>query len=113
MATGTIVFGDCRYKVSDLPAARTFYSKSFGVEPYFDEPTWVVFQIHDYQLWLEPHNLTGESAYDTTNAFHRASKQTLTFWMVKDVPAICNRFRELGGTIFKAPEKSGPFTEAI
>src|SRR5688500_9398510 len=114
MSTGTIVFGDCRYKVLDLSAAKKFYSKSFGVKPYFDEPTWVVFQIHDYQLWLEPENLKGESVYEATNSFYKPSEhKKLTFWTVEDVQEICNRFKELGGTIFKAPKKSGSFTNAI
>ena len=69
MSTG-IFFRNCRYKVIDLSAAREFYSKSFGVKPYFDEPTWVVFQIHDYQLWLEPNDLEAESVFEATNTFY-------------------------------------------
>ena len=114
MSTGGIFFGDCRYKVSDLPAAKEFYSKSFGVKPYFDEPAWVIFQIHDYQLWLEPDNLTEESVYESSNRYYELSKhRMLTHWIVTDVQEICNRFKELGGTIFKAPHKNGPFIEAI
>lgn len=114
MASGTIVFGNCRYKVSDLSVAKEFYSKSFGLNPYFDEPTWVVFQIHDYQLWLEPENLTGESVYEATDSFYKQSKQIkLTFWAVEDVQAICNRFKQLGGTLNKSPKKNEPFTYAV
>ena len=114
MFTGAIVFGSCRYKVADLSAAKEFYSKCFGVKPYFEEPTWVVFQIHDYQLWLEPDNLTGESVYEATNYFYKASKREgLIFWAVEDVYETCKRFQELGGTILKAPKKTGPFTDAI
>jgi lactoylglutathione lyase len=114
MSTGAIAFGDCRYKVSDLSAAKAFYSKAFGVQPYFEEPTWIIFQIHDYQLWLEPDNLSGESVYESANPFSELSKhKMLTFWAVDDVNAICNRFKELSGTIFKTPKKEGPFTHAI
>jgi len=66
MSTSNIAFGDCRYKVADLLAAKDFYARAFAVPPYFDEPTWVVFQIHTYQLWLEPDNLTADSVYDST-----------------------------------------------
>ena len=114
MSTGTIVFGDCRYKVPDLQAAKKFYSKSFKIKTYFDEPTWIVFLIHDYQLWLEPNNLTGESAYESSNPFYKPLKQIrLTFWVIEDVLATCNRFKELGGNLFKAPKRNGPFTDAI
>jgi extradiol dioxygenase family protein len=115
MSAGFIQFGNCRYKVPDLSAAKMFYCKSFGVTPYFDEPTWVVLQINDYQLWLEPDDLTEDSVYESTDPFYNpASKQTKpTFWVVANVQEICNRFKELGGTIFKAPKKDGPFTYAI
>jgi lactoylglutathione lyase len=113
MSTGTIAFGDFRYKVSDLSAARNFYSRCFGVKPYFDEPTWVVFEIHNYQLWLEPDNLI-ESIYETTNPFYELSKdRKLTYWAVENVEEICNRFRDLGGVILKVPKKDGPFTDAL
>lgn len=51
METGAIHFGDWRYKVPDLLVGKVFYSKCFGVQPYFDEPEWVVFEIKDYKLW--------------------------------------------------------------
>ena len=114
MSTGAIAFGDCRYKVSDLSAAKAFYSKAFGVQPFFEEPTWILFQMNDYQLWLEPDNLSGESVYESTDPFYEISKhRMLTFWAVNDVNATCNRFKELGGTISKAPKVEGPFTNAI
>lgn len=108
MGSGAIVFGNCRYKVSDLLAAKDFYSKAFGSKPYFDEPTWVVFQIHDCQLWLEPDNLTEESVYETTNSFYKSSKQIkLTFWSVPDVQAICNQ--RTGWKPFQVTEKVWTF----
>jgi predicted enzyme related to lactoylglutathione lyase len=107
-------FGNCRYKVADLSAAKEFYSGCFGVEPNFDEPTWVVFEIQDYQLWLEPDSTTEESVYETTDPFYKNANQIrLNFWLVKDVQEICKRFKQLGGTILKAPGKDGPFTKAI
>lgn len=113
MSTG-IFFRNCKYKVIDLSAAKEFYSKSFGVKPYFDEPTWVVFHIHNYELWLEPDNLNGESVYEATNSFNEPSDhKTLTHWTVENVHETCYRFKELGGAIFKVPKKEGPFTDAI
>jgi hypothetical protein len=114
MSGAGIFFGDCRYKVPDLSAARLFYSTCFRVKTYFDEPEWVIFQIHKYQLWLEPQNLTEESVYESTNSWYDPSKDTrLTSWIVDDVQEICKRFKELGGSIFKKPKKDGPFIHAI
>lgn len=113
MSAGTVAFRDCRYKVSDLQAAKEFYSRSFGLKPYFDEPTWVIFQIHDYKLWLEPDNLTEESVYESVNPGYVPSRHILTYWIVQDVHEIAIRFRNFGGIIFKAPKKDGPFTVAI
>lgn len=114
MAASTITFGNCRYKVPNLSAAKDFYAKAFDAKPYFDEPTWIVFQINDHQLWLEPDDLIGESVFETTDPFYRSSKHSkLIYWAVEDVHVICNRFRELGGTIYKPPKKNGPFTDAI
>jgi len=114
MATSNVVFGDWRYKVSDLSAAKEFYSRCFGVAPYFDEPTWVVFGIQNYNLWLEPDTLTIESVYESTHPFYKPSNPVrLNFWQVEDVKVVCDRFKALGGTILKAPGKHGPFTAAV
>lgn len=41
------------YKVSDLPAAKEWYSKVFGVTPYFDESYYVGFNVGGYELGLQ------------------------------------------------------------
>ena len=107
-----INFGDGRYKVSNLEAAKEFYARAFGVEPYFDEPTWVIFQIHDYKLWLEPDDMKEESVYESTSIL-KPSRHLIHFWMVEDVQKIADQFRKLGGTIVKAPKRDRSFTVAI
>jgi len=42
------------YKVSDLEKAKIWYAKAFGIEPYFDEPFYVGFNIKGYELGLLP-----------------------------------------------------------
>ena len=42
------------YKVSDLDAAKAWYTGAFGVAPYFDEPFYVGFNIAGYELGLLP-----------------------------------------------------------
>ena len=42
------------YHVSDLKKAKDWYSKAFEVEPYFDEPFYVGFNVGGYELGLNP-----------------------------------------------------------
>lgn len=42
------------YHVPDLPRARAWYARAFGVEPYFDEPFYVGFNVGGYELGLDP-----------------------------------------------------------
>jgi len=42
------------YKVADLPQARDWYAKAFGIDPYFDESFYVGFNIGGYELGLQP-----------------------------------------------------------
>lgn len=40
--------------VTDLPAAREWYSAALGVQPYFDEPYYVGFRIGEAEFGLDP-----------------------------------------------------------
>ena len=42
------------YPVADITAAKSWYAEVFGVEPYFDEPFYVGFNIAGYELGLVP-----------------------------------------------------------
>jgi lactoylglutathione lyase len=42
------------YFVPDISAAKKWYSDSFGIEPYFDEPYYVGYEIGGYELGLHP-----------------------------------------------------------
>ena len=42
------------YKVSDLATAKAWYKKLFGIEPYFDEPFYVGFNVGGFELGLDP-----------------------------------------------------------
>lgn len=43
------------YRVRDLDAAKAWYAKAFVVQPYFDQPFYVGFEIGGYELGLHPH----------------------------------------------------------
>lgn len=42
----------CIYKVSDMEAAKAWYASVLGIEPYFDNPGYVGFNIGGYELGL-------------------------------------------------------------
>ncbi len=42
------------YKVTDLEKAKAWYKKAFGIEPYFDEPFYVGFNVGGFELGLDP-----------------------------------------------------------
>lgn len=42
------------YRVDDLEAAKTWYAEVLGIEPYFDEPYYVGFNVGGFELGLHP-----------------------------------------------------------
>jgi predicted enzyme related to lactoylglutathione lyase len=42
------------YKVPDLDRAKTWYRELFAIEPYFDEPFYVGFNVGGFELGLDP-----------------------------------------------------------
>jgi predicted enzyme related to lactoylglutathione lyase len=42
------------YPAPDLDRAKAWYQKALGIEPYFDEPYYVGFEVGGYELGLNP-----------------------------------------------------------
>src|SRR6187399_380341 len=42
------------YKVADLEKAKSWYSDMLGIDPYFDEPFYVGYNVGSYELGLDP-----------------------------------------------------------
>ena len=42
------------YKVPDIGKAKEWYTQAFGMEPYFNEPFYVGFNIGGDELGLQP-----------------------------------------------------------
>lgn len=42
------------YPVPDIAAAKSWYAQAFDVDPYFDEPFYVGFDVGGYELGLIP-----------------------------------------------------------
>lgn len=82
------------YKVSDITAAKEWYTKVFHVEPYFDEPYYVGFNVGGYELGIQ--------AEETAKG-----ENVTTFWGVEDIDSEFNRFLELGATAVEKPMNVG------
>lgn len=84
------------YKVPDLATAKAWYAKVFQVQPYFDEPFYVGFNIGGYELGLLP---------DETNL--AKGDNVLTYWGVEDIQSEFNRLIVLGATVHEEPTNVG------
>ena len=42
------------YHAPDLAKAKSWYSKILGIDPYFDQPFYVGFNVGGYELGLDP-----------------------------------------------------------
>ena len=74
------------YKVPNLSEAKAWYTKTFGIAPYFDEPFYVGFQVGGFELGLDP---------DVSN--HGAGAGgSVAYWGVKDLAATLARLGEQG-----------------
>lgn len=76
------------YRVPDLAQAKAWYSRAFGVEPYFDEPFYVGFNIAGYELGLQPEE--GEDGAGAGGA--------VAYWGVENAEVALERLLELRAT---------------
>ena len=84
------------YKVSDITAAKEWYSKILGVEPYFDMPFYVGFNVGGYELGLQPQEDGGAK---TSNV--------VAYWGVDDVQATFDALIASGATAHGEPMDVG------
>lgn len=74
------------YQVSDLEQAKVWFSKALGINPYFDEPFYVGFNVGGYELGLDP---------DSSNAT-AGSSGVVAYWGVESVEESLRQLLELG-----------------
>jgi predicted enzyme related to lactoylglutathione lyase len=70
------------YKVDDLDDAKAWYSALLGIEPYFDQPFYVGYNVGGYELGLDP---------DMTDSIRGTSPAT--YWGVADIAAAIENLR--------------------
>ncbi len=77
------------YQVDDLGRAKEWYSRVLGIEPYFDEPFYVGFNVGGFELGLHPAD--EETPLGAGGA--------LAYWGVEDIAAVVARLAELGAPV--------------
>ena len=83
-------------RVGDMNEARAFYSKAFGVEPYFDEPFYMGWNIQGYELGMVP-----------TEENTKVGNNIETYWGVEDMQAAIDHFVSCGARLTYGPEDVG------
>ena len=81
------------YPAPDLAASRAWFTRVLGIEPYFDEPFYVGFEVGGYELGLDP-------AGDPTTG-------PLTYWGVGDAADALARLLEAGARLHDGVREVG------
>jgi predicted enzyme related to lactoylglutathione lyase len=84
------------YHVPDLAAAKNWYTRAFGVGPYFDQPFYVGFDVGGYELGLNPDVSSGTGAGGT-----------VAYWGVDDIDKAVGHFVGLGAAVVEAAHEVG------
>jgi catechol 2,3-dioxygenase-like lactoylglutathione lyase family enzyme len=71
------------YGVDDLAKAKAWYSTVLAIEPYFDQPFYVGFNVGGFELGLDPNASAGTAG-------------PVAYWRVDDADAALRRLLELG-----------------
>ena len=85
------------YKVGDIAKAKEWYSKAFGVKPYFDQPFYVGFNIGGYELGLQPEN----------NPSTKKTESVVAYWGVSDINKVYTHLLKIGAKENEKPENVG------
>lgn len=83
--------------VPDLTAAKDWYTKAFGLKPYFDEPYYVGFNIAGYELGLQPEE---KPAIAKTTS-------VIAYWGVDDIEHQYQRMLAAGARPLETPNDVG------
>ncbi len=84
------------YHVADLQQAKTWYTKITGIEPYFDMPFYVGFNINGCELGLDP-DMTG-----VTNGNH-----SFVYWSVEEIENCLAQLISDGAVLIDAVKEVG------
>ncbi len=85
------------YHVDDIEKGKAWYSEVLGIDPYFDQPFYVGFNVAGYELGLQP---------DESAAPGRADG-AVAYWGVEDAQAAFQRLIALGATAHEEVQDVG------
>lgn len=85
------------YRAPDLEKAKAWYAEALGIEPYFDQPFYVGFNVGGYELGLDP------DASSTPGGRSGA----VVYWGVSDADESFRRLISLGATERLAVQEVG------
>lgn len=74
------------YPVGDLGKAKEWYSAVLGIEPYFDEPFYVGYEVGGFELGLIPDGAPG-------------AQGSIAYWSVPDADAAIVRFKDMSAPV--------------
>lgn len=75
------------YRTPDLAAAKQWYIKATGQEPYFDQPFYVGFDINGFELGLDP---------DLVHA--GTGNHTVSYWQVDSIDQTIEHLLQIGAS---------------
>jgi len=101
------------YRVTDLDRAKAWYTAAFGVDPYFDEPFYVGFNIGGYELGLDPDTRSGKPGPGGTVAYWGVANinEAVPHFLASGA-SLTSPVRDVGGDI-KVATVTDPFGNEI
>ncbi len=96
MATKFLGLRTLVYHVKDLTAATQWYKGILGIEPYFDTPYYVGFNVGGYELGLHP-----------DERGHTSGDNTAIYWGVENVEETFQSLLAAGATEWEKPNDVG------
>ncbi|MEX2231807.1 MAG: VOC family protein [Cyclobacteriaceae bacterium] len=85
------------YKVGDIDKAKSWYSKILGIQPYFDEPFYVGFNVGGYELGLQPEE----------GMVSQKTGGVTSYWGVENVQRVFDDLVSAGATANEKPQNVG------
>lgn len=85
------------YKVGDINAAKEWYAKAFQIQPYFDEPFYVGFNIAGYELGLQPEDIPTADKVESV----------VSYWGVENINEVYAYLVSIGATENEKPYNVG------
>ncbi len=85
------------HQVSDLDAAKAWYTALLGRPPYFDEPFYVGFSVGGYELGLQP----------SADPDAGQARDAVTYWGVPDAADAYATLLELGAAAYQPVQEVG------